>query len=744
MSVVLGSTGRWAVSARPTGEVFVARCDAGDISVVRFGSGPAADAEVERQISDLIDASRDAAMRFPSSGPIPSLVHQVLARMLASDVPISGGVLIVFDDGRDVTVATIGEVDGRLQLDGSDTRLPWVRVRDRSGHEARVYPILLDRRSAFSLQWPQNRESGAHGVEVDARWPESIVDAPSETLDAVDHVPPLAEPVSASDVPSYVQDDRAREVREDDGLSEEKGGFLQWFDRMRGRPRQGAGSVDRVASERVPPSPEPEWLTGAAVDLEAVHAPDVPPGALVGHAVNEPAVEDDRLTPELGHAPMVEVGHTPTSEVVRENEPEAVPPRATLPPRRPAWPEPERLSPPLWRKTWVWGVLVAALLCAGVLLANFANRSAQPGKSLIAAFGPHFTATINSRPPGAWIAIDGHDTGRLTPATLELPPGEHQVMLTIAGKGSATVPVRGERNGRASIEAALYGAVRVTSADPRVPVAVALDGLERGYAPVLVEDLLPGPHEIHFRAPGMDPWTETFEVKVGQTQDAVARPFAMPDKGVIEIRTTLSGDGVAEPLKGATVYIDGESRGTTPARIDLPHGPHSIRVAYHDEELPVQVIDLPGGNHLFADFAFGSGKETPRMVQTSSSGPISRDQPAVVTTALTGIAESELREMWLNVRSPDRTWKRYEMTLLRAAGGVVGVAVFPPNMIGADGSATYYTNAVMQLGDEYFTELQTGRREPRSTAKTGRVGRTALSPADPIPPSTPSAGAETP
>ncbi len=756
MNGVMSSTGRWAVSARTTGEVLVTRTDAGEISVVRFGGELPAGAEVVNGLNEIMDASRQAAKLSGSSseGPIPGLLHQALARLLAFEVPGGGGVLILFDDGHDATVATIGDVDVRLQIDGSDAHRPWVRVRDRSGHEARAYPIPADRQSAFALQWPQKRQPGAQGVEIDACWPGAIVETVHEThenpalarlvSDAVAEAPAHAAAGAVESSAGGAVESSAGGAADSSagGAVEEKEGFLQWFDRLRGRRQQNAEDAEQSTPEQIPPSPEPQWLTASAVD----------PAAAETHAT---------LDVEQSHA---DTSSSPTAEVAREHE---VPPiesqvvtnvphvgeqtfdefHATLPPRRPVWPAPEQIEIPLWKKPWAWGVLAVAVMCGAVMIANFVQRPMSPAKSLVPMFGPRFAVTINSRPPGAWIAIDGKDTGRLTPSTLELTPGKHQVTLTMSDRGSATVPLEGEPNQRTSIDAALYGAVNITSTDSRVPVSITLDGLERGYAPLLLEDVLPGPHEIRFRAPGMDPWAETFEVRIGETHDILARPFTVPDKGLIEIRATIAADGAAEPLKGASVYIDGELRGTTPARIELPHGPHSIRLSYKDEDLPVQVIDLPGGNHLFANFAFGSGKDVPRMMQTSSVGPFSRDQPAVVSSAITGIAESDLREMWLHVRSPDRTWKRYEMTLLRAEGGVVGVAVFPPPMIGQDGSAIYYTRAMMQVGDEYFTELRTGRKEPRPVQRTSRAVRAApvSEAALPVMPlTTPSAGAETP
>ncbi len=745
MNGVASSTGRWVVSARPSGEVLVTRVDAGEISVVRFGSGVLTGDEGIRQMSDLIEASREAAKQSLASGPIPPLLHQTLARLLALEVSSNGGALIVFDDGQLATVAMVGDVSTRLQLDGAEARRPWIRVRDRSGHEARAYPIPADGHSVFALQWPKNPQPGQPGIEIDACWPMPSVDSARDAASA--------EAAGSSVLKSFMAP--ASSVAADDDGSSEKEGFLQWFDRMRGRRSQGTEEAE-AATERIPPSPEPEWLTGSAVSAPAAEPErDTPPSFESASAIagaSAPRSSEVMAQPQesprgdathhRGHDEAPQVPHTEAEPWSAAADP-AEEPRASTTPRRLSWPEPEYAEESLWKKKWPWGALAVVALCGAVLLVNFTQRASSPGKSFVAPFGARFTVTINSRPPGAWIAIDGKDTGRQTPSTLEVSPGKHQVTLSIADRGSASVPLEGEPNQRTSIDAALYGAVRISSTDARVPVKITLDGLERGYAPLLVEDLLPGPHEVRFRAPGMDPWAETFDLRIGETHDIVARQFTVPDKGVLEIRATTSIDGASEKLKGAAVYIDGEARGTTPVRVELSHGPHSIRLSYKGEDLPVQVIDLPGGNHLFADFAFGTGKESPRMIQTSSTGSLSREQPAVVSSAITGIAESDLREMWLHVRSPDRTWKRYEMTLLRADGGVVGVAVFPPAMIGSDGSAVYYMSAVMQVGDEYFTELRSGRRETKSAPRAQKAVR-APAESEFAAPATPSAGAETP
>jgi hypothetical protein len=173
----------------------------------------------------------------------------------------------------------------------------------------------------------------------------------------------------------------------------------------------------------------------------------------------------------------------------------------------------------------------------------------------------------------------------------------------------------------------------------------------------------------------------------------------------------------------------------------------------------VQVIDLPGGNHRFADFSFGVEMDAPHFTQIAPAGPISREVPSVVAAAIRGVPESELREMWLHVRAPEGTWKRYPMTLMRAPAGIVGVAVFPTAMLDDAGGTPYYVSAMSQVGDEYFTELRNARaraaapartdsRPPRSGASGSRVAPPAVStpPAavDPSPATTPATGASTP
>jgi hypothetical protein len=61
--------------------------------------------------------------------------------------------------------------------------------------------------------------------------------------------------------------------------------------------------------------------------------------------------------------------------------------------------------------------------------------------------------------------------------------------------------------------------------------------------------------------------------------------------------------------------------------------------------------------------------------------------------------------MWLHVRTPDGPWRRYQMMMMKAPGGVVGAVVFPVALFDAQGKTRYYVSATSAQGDDYFTEI---------------------------------------
>jgi len=320
--------------------------------------------------------------------------------------------------------------------------------------------------------------------------------------------------------------------------------------------------------------------------------------------------------------------------------------------------------------------------------------------------GARFTANIDSDPPGAWIAIDGKDLGRQTPSTLELAPGEHAVTLSMPDLGQVQTKVTGRRGQKVKVNEALNGSLDVVSSDPSLPVQMSLDGSPQGYLPVHVTKLPPGLHELQFSGPRMQPWAQNVSVGIRKNSKVVSKAIVSPATGVVQVQAQINDENGAAPLSGASVYVDGDLRGTTPATIELPRGPHSLRVQFEGVVAPIQVIDLPGGNRRFATFQFGLDSDLPPLrLQGGAQGLLSR-KPAVVSATLDGLEADDLREAWLHVRTPDGLWTRYEATIESGDHGAVLTVNFPATLFNGEERAIWYLSAATKQGDEFFTELQ--------------------------------------
>ncbi len=496
----------------------------------------------------------------------------------------------------------------------------------------------------------------------------------------------------------------------------------------------GAVPLERVETlpsgvpEQIPPTPEPPALSARAIregfateDPRAISLPkdEMTLGAAAAPPSTDLAVSRPPIEQLPAEAPADASGEAAARDRVPADvalpagdDPAA---RRPAPPRRPAWPAAVAVQPPRSWKRWARGsVFVLALFGAGWMLgASQGSIGSGEKPSPLIAFlhgiglaGARFETMVSSRPDGAQIAVDGKDLGLRTPATIELSPGEHRVDLAFPGLGSSSFMVKGAKGDKVPLDAALWGSVVVAASDPGTPVTVAVDGERRGFAPLRLDSLAPGPHELRFTGPGMASWGTTVEVRVGESREVLAYPLQSPATGLLQVRATETTDGESQPLSGARVWVDGEPRGVTPLTLELPRGPHSVRVAYQQEDSPVQVIDLPGGNQRFSTFEFGLGTELPRLVLRAPP-QIPVEEPVLISATLTQVPATDVREMWLHVRTPDNRWRRYPMTLLEAQGSAVGAAPFPVVLLGSEGTTRYYVSVLTAQGDEHYTELQT-------------------------------------
>jgi PEGA domain len=407
-------------------------------------------------------------------------------------------------------------------------------------------------------------------------------------------------------------------------------------------------------------------------------------------------------------------------------------------PLRPHWPSAAELSSPapLMKRPWVWGVVLLVLFVGGYYVGTIQNdpgakHAPNPFVHLLRMAGlggARFTAQLESRPEGAWVSVDGKDLAVRTPTNIELKPGVHQVALSFTDLGSASFTVRGMQGDQQQLDESLWGSLSIEQMDPGIPVSVAVDGNALGYVPARVDSIAPGDHEIRFSGPGMTPWAQTVEVRVRESAQVVAHPMTSPATGVLVVRAVMNDEQGSTPLDGADVWIDGELTGRTPLTMELPRGPHSVRVASHGQSAPVQVIDLPGGNQRFGNFELGLGSDRPRLTPVSAPEHILSDHASIVSAALDGMNAGDISEMWLHVHGGDGAWRRYPLDVMKTPTGVVGVVVFPGGVFDAQGRTHYYMSALSRTGDEFFTEMANAQWG------TGPAAAPALPPAIAPPP----------
>ena len=221
--------------------------------------------------------------------------------------------------------------------------------------------------------------------------------------------------------------------------------------------------------------------------------------------------------------------------------------------------EPARSS---WRRI---AILVAVLVVIGTaaIVAPRMLRKAAPT-------APLGTLAVQTNPPGAQIFVDGVEKG-LTPARVSLSAGAH--ILELRGRGvPRVIPV----TVAAGAEVSQYLELPQTPATGSLLVQsepagakVSIDGVERGVAPLSVNDLAPGEHEVVLQGDNGNVHQKVV-IQAGVTASVLA-PMATaappPASGWISFRSPMTID----------VREGGRLLGTTDTeRIMMTAGRHEL------------------------------------------------------------------------------------------------------------------------------------------------------------------------
>src|SRR5262245_12968762 len=191
------------------------------------------------------------------------------------------------------------------------------------------------------------------------------------------------------------------------------------------------------------------------------------------------------------------------------------------------------------------------------------RRIVGPTKASKATLG---LLVVLTSPKDAAIAINGKSEGRAVDGKFkrELPLGKRYSIAVTAGPDYTEFRESVELRSREArfVEAPLtskYGAITIFPANDNLkllldsqPVPAAKTSVDKDENTITIDKIAAGPHKVTYDLPGYVLNERSFNVEPGSEIDWKL----IPERAVSEITV------VTEP--GASIYIDGEERGTTP------------------------------------------------------------------------------------------------------------------------------------------------------------------------------------
>lgn len=209
---------------------------------------------------------------------------------------------------------------------------------------------------------------------------------------------------------------------------------------------------------------------------------------------------------------------------------------------------------------------------------------------------------IDSDPPGAQVLVDGKDTGRVAPATLELATGKAvEVTLRKAGFLDQSLTVTGPEAGERAIYRASLPISRDVAAltlEVEPPSAtVTIDGMalmppQRSYETFVKPGV---PHRLKITAPGFADLRQELTLRGGEHKTIKA---TLELGGLLQLKTNVV----------AKVLIDDKVVGTAPLQpLALTEGTHALELRAQEPYLAFKTsITIERGKIAEARYEFGT------------------------------------------------------------------------------------------------------------------------------------------
>ncbi len=268
-------------------------------------------------------------------------------------------------------------------------------------------------------------------------------------------------------------------------------------------------------------------------------------------------------------------------------------------------------------------------------------------QELAVRFQPSWgTLAVSVTTPGATVAVDGAAPPRPLPATLDLPAGVHRLAITAPGArewASSVLVKAGETTTLGPLTLGAPDARLVVRSQPS-GAEVTVAGAFRGRTPLQLE--LPGgtDYDVLVTRAGHATWQRRVAAQPGAALALDAR--LEPILAALTIR--------GEPAD-AEVFVDGGSRGRTPATLQLLATRHQVEVRRPGSQPFRTEVDLTPALARTIDYALTPEGRAPGWKPPSESVTTKAGQALRLVPAGTFTMGSERREQG---RRPNETSRR--------------------------------------------------------------------------------------
>jgi uncharacterized repeat protein (TIGR01451 family) len=313
---------------------------------------------------------------------------------------------------------------------------------------------------------------------------------------------------------------------------------------------------------------------------------------------------------------------------------------------------------------------------------------------------------VTSLPAGAAIAIDGIDTGNMTPATFSgIERGNHVVEVSLANYQTANMTVMipagdSVTAGFTLVARPTTGSLNVTS----IPsgASVSLDGSVTGKTtPFIFSDLKHGDHIVEVSLAGYNPASATISVTAGETASADFQLVQVPQTGSIAVTSTPAGAGIS---------LDGADTGeVTPFTLEsVAAGTHTIDVSLPGYIPGSQSVSVTTGSTVKVDFQL--------VLIPPQTGSISvTSSPAGADIRLDGVSTGKITPAILDSVPPGDHTVAVSLAGYNLASKDVSVAA------GSKATVDFALNQIPQTGSIAVSSTPVGAAIELDGMSTGKV-----------------------